>query len=272
MEAQIITIFCVIDDILKCIDFRDDVQVTMTTSEIMTIAVAAGKFFGGNQARTCRFFKEQRYVKNMLSSSQFNRRLHAIDVSIWETINFVLSQIFISRNETQEYSVDSFPVEVCHNIRISRCKIYKDEEYRGYCASKREYFFGIRVHMVSTITRAPIEFIFAPGSHHDSAVFKQFQLDLPENSTLYSDSGNTDYNYEDILRDAGINFLPARKSNSKRPHSPVLAYLINHFRKPIETTFSSITSLFPRKIHAVTSRGFELKVFTFILAYSFTFL
>jgi len=123
--------------------------------------------------------------------------------------------------------------------------------------------------MIVTKTGEPVEFVFAPRSLHDSHVFKCLPLNLPENATIYADSGYTDYNYEDTISEAGLKLLAARKSNSTRPHSGPLSYLIFHFRKVIETAFSQITYLFPRTIHAVTNRGFELKIFSFILAYSF---
>jgi hypothetical protein len=40
-------------------------------------------------------------------------------------------------------------------------------------------------------------------------------------------------------------------------------------RKRIETVFSQITGIFPRNINAVTAKGFEIKIFNFILAYIF---
>jgi hypothetical protein len=33
-------------------------------------------------------------------------------------------------------------VAVCDNIRILRCRLLKGEGYRGYCASKRRYFYS----------------------------------------------------------------------------------------------------------------------------------
>ncbi len=39
-------------------------------------------------------------------------------------------------------------------------------------------------------------------------------------------------------------------------------------RKRIETTFSQITNMFPRKIHAVTKQGFLLKLVIFIVSFS----
>jgi len=270
MEAQIVTIFCVIDDILKSIGFRDDIQTKMSASEVLTTVVTASMFFGGNQEKARIFLQEHGYIKNMLSKSQLNRRLHRIDVSVWEYIQNTLSYVFKQRNSENRYSVDSFPIEVCHNIRISRCKIYTEEEYRGKCASKHEYFYGIRVLMIVTETGEPIEYCLAPGSHHDNNIFKRLELDLPEGSSLYGDAAFIDYQQEDDLKqDLDLNFFVARKENSKRPHSPSVAYLLNHYRKIVETSFASIIRLFPRKIHAVTSRGFELKICSFILAYSF---
>lgn len=271
MEMQVITVYCICDDLVNFFDIKDDIQVKMSTAEILTTAITAAMFFGGNQERARTFLQEYHYIANMLIKSQFNRRLHAISPDFYKTLFSVLGNVFKNNNESGDYVVDSFPVSVCKNIRIGRSKIYKkDEQYRGKCVSKHEYFYGLRVHMISTIHREPVEIRIAPGSYHDSTIFKQFDLDLPKGSTLFGDSGYTDYAYEDLINEAsGINFLVARKSNSKRPHKPWVSALISYGRKAIETTFSAITSLFPKSIHAVTAKGFELKVFLFALAHSF---
>jgi hypothetical protein len=39
-------------------------------------------------------------------------------------------------------------------------------------------------------------------------------------------------------------------------------------RQYIETVFGGLTDLFSKKIHAVTPRGFELKIVWFLLAFS----
>jgi hypothetical protein len=43
-------------------------------------------------------------------------------------------------------------------------------------------------------------------------------------------------------------------------------------RKIVETTGSLIERLLPKSIHAVTAKGFELKVMLFVLASSINFL
>ncbi|AMR25573.1 hypothetical protein A0257_23085 (plasmid) [Hymenobacter psoromatis] len=60
----------------------------------------------------------------------------------------------------------------------------------------------------------------------------------------------------------------ARKKNSKRPHTPAQDYLVQHVRKCIETTFSQLTTRFPKQIHAVTAAGFALKIALFVFVHT----
>ena len=63
---------------------------------------------------------------------------------------FVLAQMHQKTNPEHVHIVDTFPVPVCHNIRIKRCKLYRDEAFRGYCASKKQYYFGLKVSVIVT--------------------------------------------------------------------------------------------------------------------------
>jgi len=268
METQIITLFCIIVDFLNVIDFKDDSQAQMSTSEVMLTTIVAAKFFKGNIEITRMFLRDHKYVPKMLSKSRLNRRTHKIDIAIWEALQGFLRKIFNATNFEKEYAMDSFPVPVCKNIRIRRCKIYKEEQYRGFNASNKTYFFGLKVHMICTTKREPIEIIFSPGSISDTTIYKQFEYDIPEGSIAYGDGAYNDYEHEDFLKEsADITILAIRKSNMIRQHPKALTSLIHRFRRNIETTFSEITSLFPKSIHAVTAKGFELKLMCFIFAY-----
>ena len=65
-----------------------------------------------------------------------------------------------------------------------------------------------------------------------------------------------------------MKLLSQRKKGSKRPHSACTEFLAKPIRQYIETVFSKLSALFSRKIHAVTPRGFELKIVCFLLAFS----
>ena len=60
----------------------------------------------------------------------------------------------------------------------------------------------------------------------------------------------------------------ARKDNSTRPHAPHETFLLQHFRKPIETAFNQLTARFPKQIHAVTAQGFVLKIARFVFVHT----
>lgn len=282
MDDTITTIYCLCDDFLRAIHYRDDPQARLSTAEVMTIPLVASTFFGGQIEKTRRFLHEYGYMKKMISKSHFNRRLHRIQPYLWRALFTLLAQIFKERNEPdQTYAVDSLPVAVCDNIRIHRCRLYPLEEghthddgalkrksFRGYIASKRRYFYGLRVHLVITRAGEPVEFALAAGSEADVTIFKDLELDLPEGSIICADKAYSDYDYEDLLSEVGLHLKAQRKKNSKRPMPMWEEFLGKPIRQYIETVFSQLTSFFPKKIHAVTPRGFEVKIVCFLLAFS----
>ena len=114
-----------------------------------------------------------------------------------------------------------------------------------------------------------MEFAFLPGEAHDTRGLKALSLNLPSKSTVYADSGYTDYHSEDLRQEMEqINLAVIRKRNSRRPDSPCAAFIKQHLRHPIETLFSLITRWLPRKIHAVNMDGFLLKIFTAIFCFT----
>lgn len=112
----------------------------------------------------------------------------------------------------------------------------------------------------------------APGSWADVSLLPFFDFDLPEGSRILAEGAYNDYDEEDFLSEVGIALCPARKKNTHRPVPLYVAYVRGMMRKGIETTISVLEQAFPKVIHAVTPRGFELKVFLFVLAHSISFL
>jgi len=50
----------------------------------------------------------------------------------------------------ESYILDSFPVAVCDNIRISNCKLLQGKQWRGKQSNMRRYFYGIKVQLLVT--------------------------------------------------------------------------------------------------------------------------
>ena len=120
-----------------------------------------------------------------------------------------------------------------------------------------------------TASGEPVEFFLTPGEESDTGAVAWYQFDLPAGSKILGDKAFNVYGIEDDLASIGIKLCPLRKKKSKCAIPPWETYLRELQRKYIETVGSLITQRFPKRIHAVTAAGFELKIVLFLLAYSF---
>nr|WP_246275548.1 hypothetical protein [Brasilonema bromeliae] len=71
-------------------------------------------------------------------------------------------------------------------IRIFQVRLIRSEEYRGYIASKKRYFYGVRVQLISTKSGIPVEFAFLPGSANDVRGLNALPFNLPLGSEVYA--------------------------------------------------------------------------------------
>lgn len=271
MDTQIVAVYCLCDDLLKALYHHEDRQCQLSDAEVMTVAITAMLYFRGNYETARRFLHEQGYLPQTLSKSRFNRRLHRI-ADLFLSLFSLLGETWKDLNENSIYVIDSFPIAACDNYRICRSRRYRGEVWRGRQASKRRYFYGLKVHVMVTEQGQPVEFFLTPGSKSDTTALKWYHFDLPEGAWVTGDKAYTDYTVEDIFQEAQRYLSPLRKLNSKRPVKPWMHYLQASYRKVVETTVSLIEKLLPKSIHAVTARGFELKVAIFVLACSITYL
>ena len=268
MDDQIIATFCLCDDLLKAMHHQEDRQCQMNDAEVMTTAFVASLFFRGNHESACAMLKQHGYIPHMVSKSRFSRRLHRIKEIFLVFFN-LFAQTWKTLNTEAIYIIDSLPIAVCDNIRIRRSKIYSHEDFRGYQASKKRYFYGLKIHLMVTQDGQPVECFLTPGGCGDVDALKYYAYALPDGSIIYADKAYNDYEIEDLLQEADhIVLLPMRKKNSKRALPPEVSFVQHYYRKMVETAGSLIEQLLPKSIHAVTSQGFELKVALFVVASS----
>lgn len=268
MDNFTVAIYCFIDDYLKKCHPKNEAHRKMCDAQIITTSIIAARYFGGN------YIKAKAYLRahwgfNYIDKSGFIRRLHGLETTMimcFYTLSEVIKQLSID----SIYIIDSFPIAICHNIRIPNCKLLKyNKVYHGRCVSKREYFYGFKVQVIVNNEGIPVDYFMLAGSLADITGLKSMHINLPDGSKLYADSGYTDYEFEDELYEAeNIKMMVDRKSNSKRKDEAYIAFLKTHMRKKIESVFSELERYLPNHIHAVTAKGFMLKVFIFLFAFT----
>jgi hypothetical protein len=267
MCHRTLAIYCFIDDFLKARGHREDCRAEVSDAEIITIALTAMLDFGGNFEKSRLILHELGLIKRLLSRSRFSRRINRL----MDLIHCLIHQLGSSLKELHwesRYLLDSFPIPICDNIRINRCRIVKNELYRGKISSKRRYFYGVKVQLLATSDGIPVEFCILPGSCADLQGLAELALDLPAAAQLFVDAGYNYYEWEDYLLELeNLKLLVPRKANSKRGREPWLELHKSWMRKYIETTIGEIEKMFPKKIHATNLNGFLLKIALFLFAF-----
>ena len=267
MNDFTIAIYCFVDDYLQVAGKNPAAKRKLNDAQVITTALLAARYLGGNMA-AARGYMQQHQGCRMPHKSNFNRTLHRLSRTI-ASLFLALGQSLKELNCASEYLIDSFPVAVCRNVRINRCRLLRDEAYRGYNASKKEYFYGFKVEVITTSDGVPVDYFIVAGSVHDAKAFEAMHVDLPQGSSLYADSAYTSYELEELFLECEqVALPPQRKRNSSRPDAPAMAFIKQTMRKRVETCFSGIENTFPKAIHAVTPQGFLLKIVLFLFAYT----
>lgn len=292
----------VIVNFLESTNLSDHCLTKMPTSEVLSLAIISSMDNGNNHQKTLSEFRNLKVFNYTLSKSQFSRRLSLVidyiptlieQIAIYSETslsdNFPLKQI-----ERNIYKVDTKPIPICKNIRIANCHLVNnhkskqkirslttgrirrvvDEDYRGYCASKREHYYGLKLNTITNCLNLPREYSIHCGRTGDLDCIKSLNLNLPKDSLLLGDKA---YNSKDLESDLqnnpqyNIRLSPIRKRNTKQMgNSDYYQELSNRIlRRSIETFFSQIEKL-TNNIHATTIDGFVSKVHISILAYSFS--
>jgi hypothetical protein len=153
LQDKVIAIYCLVDDLLKEMNHSEHNNRKFTDGQVITTALVSALCFRGNQTMSLDYVSSHIF-DGVLKKSGFTKRLHKLK----ETLMFILMRIgrvFKYMCCEMEYIIDSFPVKACHNIRVGRCRLFRDEKCRGYNASKREHFYGVKIQLVTTADGIP---------------------------------------------------------------------------------------------------------------------
>lgn len=272
MDDLVISIFITIDDFLQAERIEEPKNVTVYNSEILTTAIVAAKFFGNNFVMAMSYMKKY-LIPAMLSKSQFIRRIHRLKAYITRIFDYLLINKYFEVADIEDakevYIVDTFPVKICENARKERCRLTKgyDKKYLGYIASKKEYVYGLKVSVLTTLQGLPVDVIIADASEHDVKIFDKHEMTLFSRSKIYADKAYNSMALEaELFRNYDVELLPIRKNNYKGKIDEQAEALKYKRRKRIETTFSEIQFRFPKFLHCVKLDGLILKLFLAIVA------
>jgi hypothetical protein len=257
------TVFVMMDTIMDAAEHRSHPLAKVPDVEVLTVAVVAAKYFQNHHERALAVMLGCGYLSGPLSTSRFNRRLHAL--ADW--LAFLALTLGEVLTHGEVFVIDSLPVPVCRRVRARRCRKVRGRIYCGYCAAKKEKFFGWRLHLVCTPEGVPVRFTLLPGSLHDLTPIHELTVEVPAGARVFGDKGyNSATDEASILKATKVRLVPIRRANMK-PHAWFVDELeLREYRHTIETVNSQCEAMGLQRLHARTNAGFEVKVHASLVA------
>ncbi|MBA3786252.1 MAG: transposase [Acidobacteria bacterium] len=180
------------------------------------------------------------------SYQTFVYRLNLLEQS-FQTIGVVLCEA-VRQSQTPEldHLIDSFPVMLAANGHAYSAKVAREVADVGYCAAKKTYFHGVRLHVIAErrFERLPnpSQIWLCQASHHDLTAAREQHLELP-NTTLMADLAYPEPDFRLTLNGQNTLLYTGCKKPKGKDLTKLEKYhnrLISKFRQPIESLFNWI--------------------------------
>ena len=274
-EDFILTVYVVIDDLYhqfapsEVIFRRHVLDAKLSDPEIITISIW-GELAGIDSENAWFSFvkKNYRYLfPNFCSRSRFNRTRRAL----LQTTD-LLRQKMISAFPipfSKYFVIDSFPLAVCKFGRARYCRSFRGygADY-GKCPSKKETYFGYKVHALITLEGYITTFEITPASADD----REGLMDIVEGQSGLVILGDKGYVGERLTREMAeqkICLMALRRSNSKADWPKSVRQLIFKLRRREETVFSQLSEqLNAERVLAKSFQGLCTRLTNKILGYN----
>ena len=261
-EDFILLVYTIIDDLYKqfvpaSVSQRRNVNTAkMSDSEIITLSIC-GELVGTDSENAWYSFVKRNYrhlFPKLCSRTRFNRTRRAL-LQVTELLRQKLIQSFPIPS-SRYFVIDSFPLPVCRFGRARFCHSFRaDGANYGRCPSKKETYFGFKVHALITLEGYITAFEITPASVDD----REGLRDLAENQfglVILGDKGYTGENLYDDMRKKGICLMSLKPSNYKKNWPREIRQLIFRFRRRVETVFSQLSEqLNAERVLAKSFRG-----------------
>ena len=274
-EDFILVVFVLIDDLyqtyapVSVIQRRNVEQAKLSDSEIITISIC-GELFGIDSEKAWFSFVKKNYkhlFPKIGSRSRFNRTRRALLPMTELLREKLLSEC--SMSYSQYFIIDSFPLKVCKFGRAHFCKTFRcDGADYGKCPSKKETYFGYKVHAMITLEGFITTFEITPASVDDREILRDL-TDGRSDITILGDKGYVGEHLLEEQKEQGICLMSLKRSNSKRNWPNSVKQLIFRLRRRVETVFSQLSEqLNAERVLAKSFQGLCTRLVNKILAHN----
>ena len=246
-EDFILLVYTIIDDLyqqfvpLSVSKRRNADAAKMSDSEIITLSICSELISIDSENAWYSFVKRnyRHLFPNLCCRTRFNRTRRAL-LQVTELLRQKIGQVFPVPH-SRYFVIDSFPLPVCRFGRARYCRSFRaDGANYGRCPSKKETYYGFKVHALITLEGYITAFEITPASVDD----REGLRDLAENHlglVILGDKGYTGRILWEDMKQQGVCLMSLKPSNYKENWPREVRQLIFCFRRRVETVFSQLT-------------------------------
>jgi len=170
--------------------------------------------------------------------SRFNRLVNALFMVIK-----VIRKSIPKNEQCQHKIVDSFPLVVNKFGRAYFGHRLREFCSYGYCASKKEKYYGMKVHTITDLNGNPIDFLLTKANVDDRDALHEL-CDIVHVDILFGDKGYVGEISKELKEEKEIKLYALKRSNSKNPLPKPFRNVISKIRRRIESTFNQLIEHF----------------------------
>jgi Transposase DDE domain len=214
----------------------------ISDAELVTLAVVSSILGFDSEALWVRHARAHlRHLFPYLPrQSGYNKRLRRLGGLLDALIHHLAADTSVFADDV--LVVDSTPVECARSREtVKRSDLAGWAEY-GYCASHSRYFWGLRLHLVTTLHGLPIAYALTGAKADERAVLTDLIATEPALTaagprTLIADKNYYGRTFETDLATTGLTLLrKARRGEAARPGT----HLLKPLRQTIESVFDTL--------------------------------
>lgn len=174
----------------------------------------------------------------------FVQRLNKV-ADVFAPLLAIIQQEQEAKNQGHVWLMDSFPVALAKQGHRFKACVAKGLADGGYCATKKLYYYGVRVHVVGRRQPGTLptpEYIGVTGaSDYDGKIFDQIRPYL-HNNELYGDKAYRRPDAAVVGQAQNLHVLtPVKKQKGQEylePQDQWLSTAVSRVRQPIEALFA----------------------------------
>ncbi|NDW18755.1 transposase [Dysgonomonas sp. 216] len=238
-----------------CQRYSNNSNPVFTDQEIMTIYLFAGhcqKYFQIKDIHTFASEYLTSWFPELPSYQTFNLRLNRLSEA-FKRLNQRLIRSFIPKDCDLDMSlVDSMPVITCAG-RNREGKVAKEITAKGFCSTKNQYYYGLKLHALAFRRKGRIPFpeslTYTSAEDNDLTVFKQAWGDNISNRRVFGDKIYSDFEYfnKEKAQSQNIEMLTPVKAikgqsdwekQRNKAYNDLFSTAVSKVRQPIESFFN----------------------------------